>query len=145
MVRAVLAFARMRILPSAAAMMLAATLLAHAAVTRASFGRLPAGPAVHALTLPSDRDVEVRAMSYGATIISIRTPDRGGRAGDVVLGFDRVDDYLTKARFFGTVAGRYANRIDKARFTLDGREYPLAANNGVNHLPGGAPGFDKKT
>jgi aldose 1-epimerase len=134
----------MRMLPSAAAIVLAAVVLAHATVKRASFGRLPDGATVDVFTLTNSRGVEVRAMTYGATIISVRTPDRNGRADDVVLGFDRVDDYLTKARFFGTVAGRYANRIGKARFTLDGREYPLAANNGVNHLHGGTVGFDKK-
>lgn len=122
----------------------ASSILAIGTVTRASFGRLPDGRSVELFTLSNSRGVEVRAMTYGATIISVRTPDRNGRPDDVVLGFDRVDDYLTKARFFGTIAGRYANRIGKARFTLDGREYPLAANNGVNHLHGGTTGFDKR-
>jgi len=135
-----------RLATVAATLALAASsmLLAIGTVTRASFGRLPDGRSVDVFTLANGRGVEVRAMTYGATIISVRTPDRGGRTDDIVLGFDRVDDYLTKARFFGTVAGRYANRIGKARFALDGREYPLAANNGVNHLHGGAVGFDKK-
>jgi len=134
----------MRILPSAAALVLAASTLLHATVNRAPFGRLPDGGAVEVFTLTNGRGVEVRVMTYGATLISVRAPDRNGRADDVVLGFDTFDDYLTKARFFGTVAGRYANRIGNARFTLDGRTYELAANNGVNHLHGGTIGFDKK-
>ncbi len=134
----------MRIPPSAAALTLAASLLVHATVNRTPFGRLADGAPIEVFTLANGRGVEVRAMTYGATIISVRAPDRSGRAEDVVLGFDRFDDYLTKARFFGTVAGRYANRIGKARFTLDGRTFELAANNGVNHLHGGTSGFDKK-
>jgi aldose 1-epimerase len=87
--------------------------------------------------------MEVRTMPYGAALVSIRVPDRNGKADDVVLGFDALDDYVTKNRFFGVVAGRYANRIAKGRFTLDGTTYTLATNNGVNHLHGGVKGFDK--
>ncbi len=82
-------------------------------------------------------------MSYGATLISVRAPDRGGRREDVVLGFDAFDDYLTKARYFGSVVGRYGNRIAHGRFVLDGAPFQLAVNNGANHLHGGVRGFDK--
>src|SRR5262249_26852616 len=74
---------------------------------------------------------------------SIKTPDRAGRLDDIVTGFDTLEGYLTRSRFFGAVAGRYANRIANARFTLDGRTFELAANNGKNHLHGGRRGFDK--
>jgi aldose 1-epimerase len=82
-------------------------------------------------------------MSYGATITSIRVPDRSGRMADVVLGFDRLDDYLTKARYFGSAVGRYANRIARGQFTLDAASFQLATNNAPNHLHGGVKGFDK--
>jgi aldose 1-epimerase len=111
-------------------------------VNRSSFGRLPDGSAVDRFVLTNGR-VEVDLMSYGAAIISVRAPDRDGRIEDVVLGFDTLDDYLTRSRFFGTIVGRVGNRIARGRFTLDGVEYRLAVNNGANHLHGGNRGFDK--
>jgi len=120
-----------------------AVFLAAMTVIRAPFGTLPGGTAVEVFTLTNGHGVEVRAMTYGATIISVRVPDRAGRMDDVVLGFDNLDDYLTKGRYFGTIVGRYGNRIGNGRFTLDGSTIQLTANNGVNHLHGGAKGFDK--
>ena len=111
--------------------------------TQAPFGALPDGAAVHVFTLKNSHGVEVRAMDYGATIISIRTPDRTGQFDDVVLGFDGFDPYLTKARYFGSIVGRYGNRIAGGKFTLDGVPVQLALNNGTNHLHGGPRGFDK--
>lgn len=131
-------------LVAAALLSLAATTPPETAtVNRTSFGSLPDGAPVEVFTLTNSRGVEVRAMTYGATIISVRTPDRTGRVEDVVLGFDTLDAYLTKARFFGTIVGRYGNRIGKGRFTLDGSTIQLATNSGVNHLHGGIRGFDK--
>jgi aldose 1-epimerase len=132
-----------KLLAAAALLLAAASFRATAAVNRTSFGRLPDGTSIEAFTLTNSRGVEVRTMTYGASIISVRTPDRSGRVDDVVLGFDSIGDYLTKARYFGTVVGRFGNRIANARFTLDGRAFQLAANNGVNHLHGGVKGFDK--
>jgi aldose 1-epimerase len=94
-------------------------------------------------TLSNPAGTEVRVAEYGATILSIRVPDRAGRLDDVTLGFDRVEDYLRNPRYIGAVVGRYTNRIAGGRFTLDGREYTLARNNGPNHLHGGTRGFDK--
>jgi aldose 1-epimerase len=88
--------------------------------------------------------VEVTAIAYGAILTSIRTPDRDGRLADIALGFDTLDDYLTRNRYFGAVVGRYGNRIAHGRFTLDGRLIQLAANKGGHHLHGGAMGFDKR-
>jgi aldose 1-epimerase len=113
-------------------------------VQRSSFGTTPDGAAIDLFTLKNTRGIEVRIMTYGATLISARVPDRSGHADDVVLGFDRFDDYLARGRYFGSVVGRYANRIGGARFTLDGRTVQLAANNGKNHLHGGVNGFDRK-
>src|SRR5919201_595349 len=114
------------------------------ATMAATFGRLPDGTPIDMFTLANTRGMQVRVMTYGATLISVRVPDRGGRMDDVVLGFDRFDDYLTKARYFGSIVGRYGNRIGNARFSLDGRPIQLAANNGKNHLHGGVSGFDKR-
>src|SRR6185295_8678086 len=113
------------------------------AVTPASFGHLPDGTEVGLFTLTNARGVEIRAIAYGAIVVSIRTPDRNGRLEDIALGFDDLEGYLTRSRFFGAVVGRYGNRIANGKFTLDGTEYTLAVNNGPNHLHGGVQGFDK--
>src|SRR5207244_634242 len=108
------------------------------------FGQLSNGSKVEIFTLTNANGVEVRTMPYGAIIVSLRVPDRGGRMDDVVLGFDTLDGYAAKSPYFGAVVGRYGNRIAKGRFTLDGHTYELATNNGPNHLHGGVKGFDKK-
>jgi len=82
-------------------------------------------------------------MTLGATIVSVRTPDRTGRVEDIVLGFDTLEPYLTKSRYFGTIVGRYGNRIAKGRFVLDDKPVQLSVNSGANHLHGGNRGFDK--
>jgi aldose 1-epimerase len=115
----------------------------HAGVTRAPFGTLPDGTAVEAFTLRNAHGVEVRAITYGAIITSLRVPDRAGHLDDVVLGHDTLAGYVEKPAYFGAVVGRYGNRIAKGRFTLDGKTYTLATNNGPNHLHGGVRGFDK--
>jgi len=114
------------------------------AVTRAAFGRLPDGGPVESFTLTNAGGVELRAISYGAIIVSLHVPDREGRLDDVVLGHDDLEGYLAKPAYFGALVGRYGNRIAGGRFTLDGRTYTLATNNGPNHLHGGVRGFDKQ-
>jgi aldose 1-epimerase len=115
-----------------------------ASVVRAPFGQLADGSPVEIFTLTNANGVEVRTMPYGAVIVSLRVPDRAGRIDDVVLGFDTLDGYLARTTYFGAVVGRYGNRIAKGQFTLDGRSYQLATNNGPNHLHGGVKGFDKQ-
>lgn len=112
-------------------------------VTRAPFGTTPAGEPVELFALANARGLELRAITYGGTIVSLLVPDRAGHFANVVLGHDSLDDYLHDARYLGAVVGRYANRIAQARFTLDGVSYRLAANNPPNHLHGGLRGFDK--
>ena len=107
------------------------------------FGRLPDGRSVELFTLTNPHGVEVRVMTYGAIITSIRTPDRSGRLADIVLGFDSLAGYLEQSPYFGAVVGRYANRIANGQFALDGVTYHLARNNGPNTLHGGVRGFDK--
>ena len=94
-------------------------------------------------TMTNVNGVEIRAITYGAIITSIRVPDRAGRFADVVLGFDNLEGYVKTHPYFGTVVGRYGNRIAGGRFTLNGQTYKLAQNNGPNHLHGGNKGFDK--
>jgi aldose 1-epimerase len=115
-----------------------------ATVTSAAFGELRNGSAVTIYTLTNGNGVEVRTMPYGAIIVSVRVPDKAGKVDDVVLGFDRLDGYLGTHPYFGAIVGRYANRIAKGSFTLDGQTYSLATNNGPNALHGGLKGFDKK-
>ena len=122
---------------TATAFMLAAT------IVRAPFGTTPDGAKIEVFTLTNAAGIEVRAISFGAILVSIRTPDRAGRFADIALGFDALDDYVTRSRFFGALVGRYGNRIGNARFAIDGQTFQLAANNGPNHLHGGLKGFDK--
>jgi len=108
------------------------------------FGSLPDGSTVKRYTLKNSRGITVKIMNYGAIITELWVPDKNGNLQDVVCGFDNLDQYVKGHPFFGAVAGRYANRIGKARFTLEGKEYKLAANNGPNTLHGGMKGFDKQ-
>ncbi len=124
-------------------MVAALAVVASLAVSSSAFGTMPDGTRVEAFTLKNGHGVEVRIITYGAAIASIKVPDRAGQFDDIVTGFDNLEGYLSRSRFFGAIAGRYANRIANARFTLDGKTYELAANNGKNHLHGGQRGFDK--
>jgi aldose 1-epimerase len=122
---------------------LAAFLVAAAAVTQSAFGTTPDGKTVDVFTLTNARGIEVRIITYGAAIASIKVPDRDGRFDDIVTGFDTLDGYIRQSQYFGVTVGRYANRIANARLTLDGVTYALAANDGTNHLHGGRRGFDR--
>jgi aldose 1-epimerase len=106
------------------------------------FGTVPEGP-VDLYTMTNSRGMEVRAMNYGGIIVSLRVPDKKDVLADVVLGFDTLDAYLNNKPYFGAIIGRYANRIANGKFALDGVEYRLARNNGINSLHGGLKGFDK--
>jgi len=114
-----------------------------AVINREPFGTAPSGEAVELITLRNARGVELRAMTYGAIIVSLKVPDRAGQLGDVVLGYDSLAGYVKSSPYFGAIVGRYGNRIAKGKFTLDGKTYTLAVNNGPNALHGGLKGFDK--
>ena len=101
------------------------------------------GKPVKLFTLTNRKGTVMKVTNYGLIITDIQAADRNGKLGHVVLGFDTLDEYLKGHPFFGAIAGRVANRIAKGRFTLDGKEYKLAVNNGPNHLHGGKKGFDK--
>lgn len=112
-------------------------------VSSDTFGTMCDGAEVRVFSLTNDQDMEVRIINYGGIISSIKVRDRDGRLDDVVLGHDSLEGYLHRSRYFGALIGRFANRIARGRFTLDGLEYQLAVNNGENHLHGGIQGFDK--
>ena len=112
-------------------------------LTREPFGVTQTGEAVELITLANRTGMTVRVMTYGGIITSLEVPDRSGTPGDVVLGYDSLAGYLQDSPYFGSIVGRYGNRIAKGRFTLNGTEYRLAVNNGPNHLHGGLRGFDK--
>ncbi len=115
---------------------------AEGGVERLPFGRVD-GRAVDLYVLTSPNGSVAKVMTYGATLTELDVPDRSGRMGDVVLGFDSIDGYLAKEPYFGATVGRVGNRIARGRFVLDGRDYRLATNDGPNHLHGGIKGFDK--
>jgi len=102
------------------------------------------GKSVKLFTLTNKKGTVVKVSNYGLIITEIHTTDRNGKLGNIVLGFDNLAQYQKGHPFFGAIAGRVANRIAKGKFTLEGKEYALAVNNGPNHLHGGKKGFDKQ-
>lgn len=113
-------------------------------IQKQAFGKTADGKAVDLYTLTNTNGVEARIMTYGGIVVSLKVPDRNGKLEDVVLGYDNLEGYLkNNSPYFGAIIGRYGNRIAKGRFSLNGREYKLARNNGENHLHGGIKGFDK--
>ena len=112
-------------------------------IEKAPFGQTLSGEAVELYTLKTSTNVRVRIMTYGGTVVSLQVPDRDGILGDIVLGYDTLDGYLKNSPYFGSLIGRYGNRIGKGRFSLDGKQYQLPKNNGENTLHGGIKGFDK--
>jgi aldose 1-epimerase len=109
----------------------------------APYGKLPDGRKVTIYTLTNARGMRVRLTNYGAITVGVEVPDRDGKLTDVTLGYETLDGWLGNSAHFGATIGRYANRIAKGKFTLDGETYTLATNNGPNHLHGGLKGFDK--
>jgi aldose 1-epimerase len=108
------------------------------------FGTLPEGKEVHQYTLKNSHGMEVDVITYGAIINAIRVPDQHNEPGDVVLGFDNLEAYTGDHPYFGAMVGRVCNRIGNARFELDGKIFPLTANEGKNQLHGGKKGFDRQ-
>lgn len=112
-------------------------------IKKSIFGKTTEGQVGDLYTLSNRNGMQVAITNYGGRVVSIIVPDRHGKMADVVLGFDNLDGYLGTNPFFGALVGRYANRIAKGRFKLDGVEYKLAVNDGPNSLHGGVKGFDK--
>lgn len=112
-------------------------------LTSQPFGTTPDGRPIDLIKLSNLNGMEIRVMTYGGIIVSLKTPDKSGHIDDVVIGHDDAAAYFTNSPFFGAIIGRYGNRIAKGKFTLDGHNYTLATNNGANHLHGGAKGWDQ--
>jgi len=112
-------------------------------ISRKTFGRLPDGTAIDLITIRNAAGLELGAINYGCIIVSLAAPDVTGRAANVVLGYDRIEQYLESSPYFGALVGRYANRIANAAFEIDGRRYELSRNESANHVHGGFKGFDK--
>jgi len=113
-------------------------------VERSAFGKLDDGTVIERFTLHNAKGATAKVITYGATLTELWVPDRTGKEGDVVLGFDNLQGYLGNHPHFGGVIGRYANRIAKGKFSLDGKDYTLAINNGPNTLHGGKISYDRK-
>jgi aldose 1-epimerase len=125
---------------------LAAALAAPAtagSIERKPFGQMPDGTAVEAITLANAKGMKATILTLGASMQSFIVPDRTGKPGDVVLGYDDLAGYIAKPNYFGATVGRVANRIANGRFTLDGKTYQTPVNDGPNALHGGTKGFDK--
>jgi aldose 1-epimerase len=112
-------------------------------ISRQNFGQTKEGVPVHLFTLRNSRGAEAKISNYGGIVTSLKVPDRNGKLGDVVLGYDNLADYIKDSPYFGSLIGRYGNRIARGKFTLNGVQYTLATNNYPNALHGGIKGFDK--
>lgn len=110
-------------------------------ITSSEFGIMPNGQKSLIYTLVNQQGLKAKITNYGAKLVSLEVPDKNGQLADVILGYETLDQYLKGDQFFGATVGRYANRIAKGKFTLEGKEYQLALNNGVNHLHGGPKGY----
>lgn len=111
------------------------------------FGKTPDGASVEVFTLTNKQGIKLRAMTYGAIVLSLETPDREGKNADIVLGYNTLAEYIKDTPYFGAIVGRYGNRIANGKFSLEGKDYTLATNNdpgGIKcSLHGGLKGFDK--
>ena len=114
-----------------------------ATIEKQAFGTLSDGTPVTKYILTNANGMQVQIMDFGATVLSISVPDRNGKFADVTLGYDSARYYERGASYFGGLVGRYGNRIGKGQFTLDGQQYQVTRNDGVNHLHGGRKGFNK--
>jgi len=133
------------IMATVAISVLACASAAYAAdAKREDAGKLKDGTTIEAITLSNAKGVSARVLSYGATLQSLKGPDRTGKIADVVLGYDDAAAYESRPNFFGVTVGRYANRIAGGKFTIDGKTYQLPLNDKTNSLHGGGKGFDKQ-
>src|SRR5262245_37193714 len=114
-----------------------------AGITKKPYGKMPDGTAVDEYTLTNANGVTMKVITLGGIVTELHVPDKAGKIADVCLGCSNLEEYLEGHPYFGAITGRVANRIAKGKFTLGGKEYSLAVNNGPNHLHGGKVGFDK--
>jgi aldose 1-epimerase len=115
----------------------------NAQINPEAFRRTIDGSQVELYTLKNKNGLEATITNYGGIVVSLTVPDKNGKLGDVVLGYDTLNDYIGNTPYFGSLIGRYGNRIAKGKFTISGVDYQLAQNNAENTLHGGRKGFDK--
>lgn len=113
-------------------------------IETSNFGTTPDGREAQLFTITNARGLRAKVTNYGATLVSLETPDRDGKLTDVALGYDSLEGYVNDTCYLGSTVGRFANRIRRAKFTLDGREYTLAGNDDGHHLHGGSVGYNKR-
>lgn len=113
-------------------------------IEKKPFGKTTDGKQVTLYTLSNNQGNTVELIDYGAIVVSINVPDRSGKKTNVTAGFSSIDGYLERHPYFGATVGRFCNRIAMGKFSLEGKSYSLAVNNGPNHLHGGEVGFDKR-
>jgi len=114
------------------------------AMKKEIFGTTPDGKTAYLYTLENHNGMKARITNYGGIVVSLFVPDKSGELDDIVLGYDSLSGYINNnSPYFGALIGRYGNRISRGKFTLNGKEYTLATNNGPNHLHGGLMGFNK--
>lgn len=118
-------------------------------ITKTNFGKTSEGKEIDLFTLTNDNQITVKITNYGGIVTSIEAPDKSGKSGNIACGFDQLGDYLSSQYlgsypYFGCICGRVCNRIGAGKFTLEGKNYSLAVNNGANHLHGGLVGFDRR-
>ena len=128
---------------AAAAALVAATPALGADASQSTFGKMPDGRSVPAVTLTNANGISAKVIALGATLQSVIVPDRNGMKADVALGYDNLSDYIDQPQYFGSTVGRFANRLAGGRFKLDGKTWQTPINNGANALHGGTLGFDK--
>ena len=116
----------------------------HNMVKKELFGTLQNGENIYSYTLTNNNEMSVTIIDYGATVVKLKVPDKNGKIEDVILGYDSLSGYVNGQSYFGGIVGRFGNRIAKGKFTIDGKEYQLTINNGVNSLHGGTIGFNKR-
>ena len=128
---------------AAAAALVAATPALGAEASQSTFGKMPDGRSVPAVTLTNANGISAKVIALGATLQSVVMPDRDGKKADVALGYDNLSEYIDTPQYFGSTVGRFANRLAGGRFKLDGKTWQTPINNGANALHGGTLGFDK--
>jgi aldose 1-epimerase len=112
-------------------------------IVKSEYGKTEKGQEIDRYTLKNQKGMEVDIITYGGIITSLKVPNKAGKSEEVVLGFNSLENYTKENPYFGALIGRYGNRIAKGKFTLDGKEYKLAVNNGENALHGGPEGFHR--
>ena len=112
-------------------------------ITKSFYGKTKDNKKVDLYSFKTENGMEVHIINYGGIITSLKVPDKNGETEDIVLGYNKLEDYINENPYFGSIIGRYGNRIAKGKFNLNGNQYTLATNNDENHLHGGNIGFDK--